>query len=116
MYRQRDVLLLPVPYTDLTSQKVRPVIVLSVDTYNRGNDDMIVAAITSQGCGRAYEITLTPEHMESGRLPRTSYVRADKIYALSQDIVRRQYGAVSEAFYEQMVKSIDKLISLPERI
>jgi mRNA-degrading endonuclease toxin of MazEF toxin-antitoxin module len=30
-----DIVLVPVPFTDLTSQRRRPVIVISNDTYNR---------------------------------------------------------------------------------
>ncbi|MDR2686278.1 MAG: type II toxin-antitoxin system PemK/MazF family toxin [Oscillospiraceae bacterium] len=114
-YKQRDVLLLPVPFTDLSSQKVRPVIVLSGNDYNEANEDIVIAGVTSQICGRDYEVALNPGHMETGRLPRTSCVRTDKIYALSQEIVRKHYGTVNEAFFAQLLQSIHTLIKLPER-
>jgi len=114
-YKQRDVLLLPVPFTDLSSQKVRPVIVLSRDTYNETHEDIVIVGVTSQPYSREYEVTLDPDHMESGRLPRQSFVRIDKIYTLSQDIVRKHYGAVNEAFFAQLLQSILSLISPPER-
>ena len=34
-FRQRDIVLIPFPFSDLTKQKVRPVFALSNDTYNR---------------------------------------------------------------------------------
>jgi len=34
MPNQRDILLIPIPFTDLTSQRRRPVVVISNDEYN----------------------------------------------------------------------------------
>lgn len=45
--RQRDIVLLPVPFTDLSAIKRRPVLVLSKNSHNRRSPDVVVAAITS---------------------------------------------------------------------
>jgi len=45
---QGDIVLIPVPFTDLSSQKRRPVIVISNDTYNRKAADIVVVAMTSK--------------------------------------------------------------------
>ena len=34
-YNQRDLLLVPIPFSDLTSHKIRPVVMLSKERYNR---------------------------------------------------------------------------------
>ena len=47
MYKQGDILLIPFPFTDLSSTKQRPVLVLSNTKYNESNQDIVVAAITS---------------------------------------------------------------------
>jgi len=47
MPEQGDVVLVPVPFTDLSSQKRRPVIVVSSDAYHRIAADVIVVAMTS---------------------------------------------------------------------
>ena len=43
-----DVVLLPFPFTDLTTTKQRPAVVISGKTFNTTHPDVIVAAITSQ--------------------------------------------------------------------
>jgi len=49
MPRQGEIALLPVPFTDLSSHKRRPVIVISGDAYHRSTTDMIVVAIRFGG-------------------------------------------------------------------
>ena len=44
---QGDIVLIPVPFTDLSSQKRRPVIVISCAAHNRKSLDMVVVAMTS---------------------------------------------------------------------
>jgi PemK-like, MazF-like toxin of type II toxin-antitoxin system len=65
---QGDVLLVPVPFTDLTSQKRRPVIVISNNDYNRATADIVVVAMTSDPAMNAYTLTITQADMEAGTL------------------------------------------------
>ena len=44
MPEQGDIILIPVPFTDLSSQKRRPVIVISNSQYNQKTADMVVVA------------------------------------------------------------------------
>lgn len=47
MPEQGDILLVPIPFTDLSSQKRRPVIVVSNNSYNKKTTDIVVVAMTS---------------------------------------------------------------------
>jgi mRNA interferase MazF len=58
MYRQGDILLIPFPFSDLSSTKQRPVLVLSNSEYNWSQQDIVVAAITSNVTERDYLIEL----------------------------------------------------------
>jgi len=48
IYHPGDVVLVPFPFTDLSSLKQRPAVVISSDFYNQNEPDIIIAAITSQ--------------------------------------------------------------------
>ncbi|WP_249043431.1 type II toxin-antitoxin system PemK/MazF family toxin [Paenibacillus faecis] len=94
MLSQGDIVLIPIPFSDLTSNKRRPVLVLSNDDYNRRYQDVIVAAVTSNVTKREYQIVITNDEMAEGELKATSAIRADKIYTLSQSIVVKKFGSV----------------------
>jgi mRNA interferase MazF len=42
-----DVILVPFPFTDQSSSKKRPAVVISTDRYNAQRPDFIIMAITS---------------------------------------------------------------------
>ncbi len=95
MPEQGDILLVPIPFTDLSSQKRRPVIVVSNDVYNRKTSDIVVVAMTSNPAEVDYSFTITSSELEQGRLNRPGKVRVDKIYTLSQSIVVKTFGRVN---------------------
>ena len=87
MYKQGDILLIPVPFSDLTSHKKRPVLVLSNNAYQEKTDDILVAAITSNVLDKEYEINITNNEMQTGSLKTISCVRADKLYRLPVSLI-----------------------------
>lgn len=97
MPSQGDIVLLPVPFTDLSSTRRRPVIVLSNDAYNRSTTDMIVVAMTSNLTQHSHSFILTSADLVLGTLNHPGRVRVDKIYTLSQSIVVKIFGKVSDA-------------------
>ena len=110
MYKQRDILLIPIPFTDLTSSKKRPVLVLSNDDYNSKTDDIIVAAITSNLTSRDYSVLITNSDLLEGNLIVDSCIRVDKIYTLAQNIVIKKFGEVNENVMNEVKNKVNGLI------
>jgi mRNA interferase MazF len=95
MLRPGEVVLIPFPYTDLTTTKRRPVLVLRPsDAFG----DFLAAAVTSQA-GHGDAVTLRQTDFREGDLPKPSYVRTTKLYTLNERIVARRFGVLTpEAF------------------
>lgn len=110
-YRQGDLVLIPVPFTDLSAQKQRPVIIVSGDNFNALQDDIIVVAVTSNPAVNPYTLALSNNELSEGKLPRISQIRTDKIYTLSQSIVVRRIGHVRGHILTKISASIGRLIS-----
>ncbi len=109
MPEQGDILLIPIPFTDLLSQKRRPVIVVSNNAYNQKTADIVVVAMTSNPVPADYSFPITSSDLDKGTLNRPGRVRADKIYTLSQSIVVKTFGRVNETTLERIRQALRDL-------
>lgn len=109
-YSQRDVLLTRFPFSDLAGSKVRPVLVLSNDAYNRRFSDILICAITSNPRPHQYAADLGIKDLEVGVLRVESKVRADTITSIDQEIILKKIGRVKKEKYRQIIRLIQKLI------
>lgn len=92
-----DVLLARFPFTDLSSDKRRPVVVLSI---NNTGDDLIVCAITSRPQHNGpYDIPIAPGSGTGLKVP--SRIQFDKIATLAKSVITGRLGALPEAFMAQ---------------
>ena len=109
---QREIVLISVPFTDLSSAKKRPVVVLSKTGFNRRSPDVVVAAITSNLASGSGGIPITSTELDRGALPVPSLVRADKIYTLSKTLIVKKYGRLNPAAFAQVLTAIDEIIGI----
>ncbi len=107
MPKQRDIVLIPVPYSDLSTIKRRPVLILSSDPQNRRSPDMLVAAITSNLTTGLTGVIVDTADMDTGTLPQRSLIRADKVYSLRQSDIIKSYGALSQGTFENVLAALD---------
>jgi mRNA-degrading endonuclease toxin of MazEF toxin-antitoxin module len=115
MPKQGHILLIPIPFTDLSSQKRRPVIVISNDQYNRKTGDVVVVAMTSNPQVTDYSFSISSSELVKGRLNRPGKVRVDKIYTLSQSIVAKTFGRVNAATLDRIRRTLEDLVG-PESL
>jgi mRNA interferase MazF len=92
-----DILLIPFPYTDLTTSKRRPVLVLRhADSFG----DFLAAAITSQP-GHEDALPLYQGDFQEGILPKPSYLRTTKLYTLNRRIAASRFGRLTPSAFQQ---------------
>ena len=90
-----EIVLIPFPYTNLSTTKRRPVLVLRpADPFG----DFLAVAVTSQA-GHQDSVPLTQDDFQKGILPKPSYVRTSKLYTLNERIIAHRFGTLTpEAF------------------
>jgi mRNA interferase MazF len=111
MPKQGDILLVPVPFSDLSSQKRRPVIVISNDAYNNRTNDFVVVAMTSNPVRVDYGFVITSSDLETGALNHPGTIRVDKIYTLSQSMTLRVFGRVRPQVLDQVRALLQELVT-----
>ena len=110
MPSQRDIVLVPIPFTDLTSKRRRPVVVVSNDEYNHKADDIVVVAMTSNLRAADYSFTITSADLAVGSLRKPSRIRVDKIYTLAQSIVVKRFGQLIEDSFDRIRQLLATLV------
>lgn len=110
-YKQREIVLTKFPFSNLMDYKVRPVLVLSKDSYNRKYADVIVCAITSNLEESDYGLTITTESLEEGHLKMDSKVRVDAVTNIEQAIILKKIGKVKQAVFSKVLSRLNSLFS-----
>lgn len=106
---QKEIVLLPYPFSDLQGAKVRPAIVVSNDFFNRKSADCIMIPLTTVIKDEPYSIIINQEDLSSGKLLKSSRARADKVFAVKKDLITRKLGMVSDKTFEKIKVEIFKM-------
>lgn len=103
-YSRGDVVLVPFPFTDLSSTKQRPALVVSPNRLNHLRDDVVLVAITSQvpAVLAEDEILISASNLVGTGLLKPSLVRLSKLVTIHQDLVRRKLGIISPLLLQQI--------------
>jgi mRNA interferase MazF len=109
VYKRGEIVLIPVPFSDLSQTKQRPVLVISNTSHNYASRDMIVVAITSNLLQNG--IVIESNDLTVGELPKKSIIRCENIYTLEQNIVIKRFGVISEKVLEKVTSEINNLIN-----
>jgi mRNA interferase MazF len=96
MPKQGDIILVPIPFTDLSSAKRRPVIVISNDQYQATTADMVVVAMTSNLTAAPFSFQLSQADLVAGTLRHPSRIRVDRVYTLAQRNSLKTFGRVND--------------------
>lgn len=107
-YNRGDVALVPFPFTDLTSIKQRPALVISSNALNRNRPDVLVAAITSQIPAQLDEDEILIPLAEAAQwgLPKPSVIRLTKLFSIHQSLIRKSLGHAPHASLEKILRKL----------
>ena len=86
-YQQQDIVLVEYPFTDASSTKKRPALIISNDKINcdASTFDFIALAITSKLRHGNYAVQVKLDDLKDGHLPYLSEIRCDKFASIQKE-------------------------------
>lgn len=86
-----DIVVVPFPFSDLSSSKRRPAVVIA-----KVQNDLILCQITSRLKDEGSNIILKIEDIEDGTLRAESVIRPDKIFTADKEIILYRVGTLKK--------------------
>lgn len=110
MYKQREIVLVPFPYSDLSSSKRRPVVIVSNNSYNQNFPDIVVCVITSNTFKDEFSLNLSDADLESGILPEKSVIKCHKLFTIDQSKIIRRFSTINTQKFGEIINMLHLLI------
>lgn len=106
---QKEIVLLPYPFSNFEGMKVRPAIIVSNDLLNKKSDDCIMIPLTTIIKNEPYSIIIDQNNLVSGKLPKQSRARTDKIFAVHKELIIMKIGLINDPTFEKIKAEIIKM-------
>jgi mRNA interferase MazF len=101
-----SVVLVPFPFSDLSSSKLRPAVVLG----DAGRGDWVLCQITSKPYADPLAIELDNNSFTAGSLQVISYARPGKLFTASQTLMVRRVGTLKADALRMVVDAVIELL------
>jgi mRNA interferase MazF len=102
-FRTGAVILINFPFTDGTSAKKRPALVL----LDSGDSDLLLARITTQSSDSPFDCELA--HWIQAGLKAPSFVRLHKLATLEKKLVQKQLGFLTPTDLQRVLEVFQKV-------
>ena len=101
MYEQGEIVIVPFPFSDLSSIKQRPVLILSNNIDNEKADDIITCGITSNLRDQHHSVLIDNINLDRGNIPVRSRIKVDKLFTLDKKIIKKRLAKINKkTFYD----------------
>ena len=110
MIEQRDLLLVPFPFSDQLGKKVRPVVVISNEDFNQCSEDVLVVAVTSNLTKDRHTIPITKNELENGTLHHDCYIKVENILKIDKKLIIKKIGKIKPAVLQQIKEIIESIL------
>ena len=106
--KQRDIVLIPFPFSDQTHAKVRPTLIASNNVFNQ-SEDIIVLGITGNLTKNQFKIPIEKKDLELRKIKEESCIKVENILKIKQKLVLKKIDSLKEEPFERVITTVKKL-------
>ena len=107
--KQREIILTPFPFADLSGNKVIPALIVSNNEFNENSTDIIICAITSNIKNSKYSVTIDQRDLEDGKLFETSAVKVENILKINKSLILKTFARLNKKRFSEVIRIIEDL-------
>jgi mRNA interferase MazF len=107
MYNQKEIVLIPFPYSDLTFSKKRPALIISNKKINKMEDRICCLVTTS---AHKDDLKIKNKHLEEGELPFQSFIKPHRIFTINENIIIKKLCKIDNVLYGSVTEKINEYI------
>ena len=100
-----DVVVIPFPFSDLSSTKKRPALIVAV----LDGDDIILCQITSSRIDK-YSIKIENKDFKEGSLNVESNIRPNRLFTADKSLVVYKISKLKENKIQEVIKKIEQIL------
>ena len=103
-----QVVLATFPFSDLSSNKLRPCLVIGIADFN----DILLCQITSKDYGSRKAVKLLKSDFSRGSLVVNSFIRPNKIATLDKARIKRELGTITESKHNEVKERLKAILNI----
>ncbi len=102
-----SVVLVRFPFSDLSSSKQRPAVVLA----DASRGDWILCQVTSKAYSDPRAVELDSNSFATGSLHLVSFARPGKLFTANQSLFVKEVGTLNDAAFKHLIESLVALLN-----
>jgi len=110
--KQRNIVLVPFPFSDQSGNKVRPALILSNNEFNNKSEDVVVCGITSNIKNSKYSLTIDQSDIEEGKLYEKSSIKVENLVKMNKKLIMKSFARINKKTFLDVNKRLEELFRI----
>ncbi|MGC9309612.1 MAG: type II toxin-antitoxin system PemK/MazF family toxin [Candidatus Nanoarchaeia archaeon] len=107
MFNQKDIVLIPFPYSDLSLSKKRPALIISNKGVNK-MQDRICCLVTTKP--HKQDLKIEKSSIKEGILPFQSFIKPHRIFTIQEDIIIKRLCKINTSLHNSVIKKLNEYL------